>query len=94
MWREYFVFAWGRNVLQRAVSQYRYLAQFVAPDCVPDWDRYCSDPYLMVRTAHQGEMSSDAATAACLGLWYRHPVQPLLEGVGREEGGLAHLHTY
>jgi hypothetical protein len=51
VWNDYFVFSWGRNVLQRAVSQYRYLTQLMAPTCIPDWGQYCGDPYLLVRTA-------------------------------------------
>lgn len=47
VWDDYFVFSFGRNVLVRSLSQFRYLAHFMQPSCTPAWDDYCRDPYVL-----------------------------------------------
>ena len=47
VWGEYFVFGFSRNVLRRALSQYKYLATFLKEECHMAWGEYCQDPYLI-----------------------------------------------
>ena len=45
--QDYFVFGFSRNILARAISQYRYLTHFM-PGCPPvPWKQFCADPFVL-----------------------------------------------
>jgi len=51
MWKEYYVFAFSRNIYQRAVSQYRFLVHFLSNDAnhcpQVSWNMYCKNPLIL-----------------------------------------------
>jgi len=51
------VFGFTRNVLARAISQYRYLTHFM-PECrrVP-WGEFCADPFALGDVCRQAELT-------------------------------------
>ncbi|PRW20519.1 DNase I [Chlorella sorokiniana] len=61
-WQDYFVFGFSRNILARAISQYRYLAHFVNADWpLAAWDEFCTDPFVLGDMVQQ----ADAAGQQC-----------------------------
>ena len=46
-WPHYFVFGFSRNILARAISQYKYLTHFMADCPLVTWDEFCADPLVL-----------------------------------------------
>ncbi|KAI7845978.1 hypothetical protein COHA_000523 [Chlorella ohadii] len=54
---DYFVFGFTRNVLARAISQYRYLTHFM-PECRRvTWGEFCADPFALGDVCRQAELT-------------------------------------
>lgn len=53
--QDYFVFGFSRNILARAISQYRYLTHFMAACRLVSWGDFCRDPFVLGDVCKRGE---------------------------------------
>jgi hypothetical protein len=51
-------------VLTRSISQYLYLASFMEPSCVPTWEEFCEDPFVL-GDACKGHFEPDESDECC-----------------------------
>lgn len=93
------MFAFSRNILARAISQYRYVSHYVEEGWpLPTWSEFCSDPFVfgdMVLTAQAAGQRCCSQTAEhqyvhvlpqahCFTTAANEPVSPASGGAWRE----------
>jgi hypothetical protein len=58
-WQDYFVFGFTRNILARAISQYRYLTHFMHSCPLVPWGQFCADPFVLGDACQRAAAAGD-----------------------------------
>ncbi|KAI7840973.1 hypothetical protein COHA_005202 [Chlorella ohadii] len=60
VWQDYFVFGFTRNILARAISQYRYLTHFMHSCRLVPWGEFCADPFVLGDACHRAAAAGNS----------------------------------